>query len=344
MIKKIRNAIFLCSLFALYSCAETVKNDYVTISAEIPENSKFPMQISGDDGYYKIFDTKERTVIKDTLKVRKGMYYLMYEGMYNSIYLENGYDLTLSVEPPNKGIKDRFVFSGFGADENNFLSKEHDETFSQNFKILDLNLDEETYKGKLDSIVNSLQSRLGNAKGLSSDFVVSKQRDIEAFKEQQLEGYKKNHYINTVLAVGEKSPVFDNYRNHAGGTTSLADFKGKYVYIDLWATWCKPCKAEIPHLEKLSKEYKGKNIEFVSISTDYKKDWPKWEAMVKENHMEGIQLLADNDFKSDFVHAYRVDGIPRFIIIDPEGNIVNHNAPRPSYRDQLLPILETLDI
>ena len=344
MIKKIQNAIFLCSLITLCSCNETIKKDYVTISAKVAANSRFPMQIRRLDGYSKIFNTKGKTSIQDTLKIEKGMYYFMCEGVFSKIYLENGYNLTVNVEPGNKGVDNKFVFSGIGAEENNYLAKEQDETLAQNLKILDYNLDKGIFEKKLDSVANSLKTRIKNTKDLNSHFVVLKQKDIESFKEDQLDEYENNHYLNNVLAVGKKSPVFENYRNYAGGTTSLEDFKGKYVYIDLWATWCKPCKVEIPHLEKLSKEYKDKNIEFVSISADYKKDWSKWEAMVKDKHMEGIQLLADNDFKSDFVHAYRIDAIPRFIIIDPEGNIVNRDAPRPSYRDQLLPVLETLGI
>ncbi len=132
------------------------------------------------------------------------------------------------------------------------------------------------------------------------------------------------------LVKGNASPVFVNYENNAGGTTSLADLKGKYVYIDVWATWCGPCKAEIPHLQKVEKQYHDKNIEFVSISVDTKKNHDKWKKMVADKDLGGIQLLADKDFKSDFVQDYNINGIPRFILLDPAGNIVSSDAPRPS--------------
>ena len=131
------------------------------------------------------------------------------------------------------------------------------------------------------------------------------------------------------LVKGSPSPTFD-YENINGGKTSLESLKGKFVYIDVWATWCGPCIGEIPALKEVEKEYHGKNIEFVSISIDDKKDHEKWKKMVAEKELKGIQLFADNDWKSDFVKKYAIDGIPRFILIDTEGKIVNADAPRPS--------------
>lgn len=132
------------------------------------------------------------------------------------------------------------------------------------------------------------------------------------------------------LGRGKLSPKFVNYENNAGGTTSLDDLKGKYVYVDVWATWCGPCKQQIPFLKKIEKQYHNKNIEIVSISIDVKKDYNKWKEMIKKEKLGGIQLLADKDWKSQFVQDYGIRGIPRFILIDPNGNIVSSDAPRPS--------------
>ncbi|QAA81509.1 TlpA family protein disulfide reductase [Aequorivita sp. H23M31] len=131
------------------------------------------------------------------------------------------------------------------------------------------------------------------------------------------------------LIKGKASPTF-NYENHKGGKTSLADLKGKYVYIDVWATWCGPCLREIPALKEREKEYQSKNIEFVSISIDEPKDYDKWKNMVTEKSLAGVQLMADNNWNSEFVKDYGILGIPRFILLDPDGNIVSADAPRPS--------------
>ncbi len=145
------------------------------------------------------------------------------------------------------------------------------------------------------------------------------------------------------LSKGQPSPKFTAYENFKGGETSLDDLKGKYVYVDVWATWCGPCKREIPSLKKVEEEYHNKNIAFVSMSIDRKKDYDKWRTMVEEKELSGIQIYAPNDWKSDFVTNYGILGIPRFILIDPEGNIVNANAPRPS-SDELIDLFNKLEI
>lgn len=135
------------------------------------------------------------------------------------------------------------------------------------------------------------------------------------------------------LVKGMPSPLFKDYKNHKKGTTSLSDLKGKYLYIDIWATWCGPCIREIPYLKELEQQFDDKNIEFVSISIDKPIDHKTWVEMVKSEELGGIQLLADKDWNSKFIKDYAIEGIPRFILIDPKGNIINADAPRPSNPD-----------
>jgi len=162
---------------------------------------------------------------------------------------------------------------------------------------------------------------------------------VEDHKNDVTEKYKKL----IKLAKGQPSPKFNDYENFKGGTTSLDDLKGQYVYVDVWATWCGPCKREIPYLKEVEKSYHGKNIAFVSMSIDVKNDHGKWLNMVEEKELGGIQLFADSDWKSQFVTDYAIQGIPRFILIDPNGNIVDSNAPRPS-DSKLTDLFDELEI
>ncbi len=145
------------------------------------------------------------------------------------------------------------------------------------------------------------------------------------------------------VAAGQPSPKFIDYENNAGGTTSLDDLKGKYVYIDVWATWCGPCIGEIPSLKKVEKKYHDKNIHFLSLSIDKAKDHDKWKKMIVDKELGGIQLLADNAWESKFVQDYQINGIPHFILIDPEGKIVKYSAPRPS-SEKLIELFDKLEI
>lgn len=158
------------------------------------------------------------------------------------------------------------------------------------------------------------------------------------FKKELTEKYNKLKK----LTKGNPSPKF-NYENIKGGTTSLDDLKGKFVYIDVWATWCGPCMEELPFMIAIEKKYHGKNIAFVSISVDEKSDSEKWKKVVTQREMQGVQLHADNAFQSQFVQDYAIDGIPRFILIDPKGNIVSGDAPRPS-EEQLTKLFTELGI
>ncbi|WP_430933190.1 TlpA family protein disulfide reductase [Saccharicrinis sp. 156] len=145
------------------------------------------------------------------------------------------------------------------------------------------------------------------------------------------------------LNKGQRSPKFVDYENNAGGTLSLDDLKGKYIFIDVWATWCGPCVAELPYLKRLEKEYSGKNISFLSISMDDQKDHDKWTKMIADKGLGGIQVLADSAFKSQFIQDYEIRSIPRFILIDPEGLIVTQHAPRPS-SPEIIDLFNSLNI
>ncbi len=118
------------------------------------------------------------------------------------------------------------------------------------------------------------------------------------------------------------------YPDTNGKMTSLTDFKGKVVLVDVWATWCGPCKAEMPSLKALEEELRGQDIVFMGVSVDVEKDKQKWQDFVKSENLQGVQLFASG--WSDIAKFYEIKGIPRFMVFDKKGNIVSTDAPRPS--------------
>lgn len=128
------------------------------------------------------------------------------------------------------------------------------------------------------------------------------------------------------IAPGEPSADF-SFPDIDDNMYSLDDFKGQYLYIDVWATWCGPCIREIPHLKQLKKQFEGKNIEIIAISVDENKT--DWVNFVNNENLQGVQLFAGG-WNNEFIQHFMITGIPRFILLDREGNIINANAPRPS--------------
>ena len=105
--------------------------------------------------------------------------------------------------------------------------------------------------------------------------------------------------------------------------------QGKITYIDFWATWCGPCCAEIPYVEKLVEKYKNNpKIEFVSISLDNKLN--KWHEKLEKDKPQWCQYVIPDNFHSAFATEYNIRAIPRFMMFDAEGKIITINAERPS--------------
>ncbi|SMO83477.1 Thiol-disulfide isomerase or thioredoxin [Saccharicrinis carchari] len=123
------------------------------------------------------------------------------------------------------------------------------------------------------------------------------------------------------VALGSKAPHFA-YPTPDGDMVSPKDFEGKLLIIDFWASWCGPCRTEIPHLKEVYEKYRSKGVEMLSVSIDKKeKDWRK--ALGEEN-MAWAQVLAPNAGKQT-MKDYQFSGIPFIIILDKQGKIVAKN-------------------
>ncbi|MDR2008873.1 MAG: TlpA family protein disulfide reductase [Bacteroidales bacterium] len=144
--------------------------------------------------------------------------------------------------------------------------------------------------------------------------------------EERLAYLESIFFENTKLDPGNPSVDF-SFPDINGKVYRLSDFRGKYVYIDVWASWCGPCRAEFPHLKALKEKFKTKNLAVIGISVDEEKE--KWENMIRSQKLDGIQLYAGG-WNNPLCDFYEITGIPRFILIDMEGNIINANADRPS--------------
>ena len=119
-----------------------------------------------------------------------------------------------------------------------------------------------------------------------------------------------------------------SFPNIHGDTICLSEFKGKYVFVDLWSTGCNPCVAEINYAKRLEDRLKDLPLVWVSISLDTHVD--TWKKFVKQKDMDGEQLLCSRAYKHPLMQQMAVHGIPRFIILDPAGKVWDASSRRPS--------------
>ena len=187
----------------------------------------------------------------------------------------------------------------------------------------DFNAMTEKYTAAFESSLNKVTD---------AEFLVTTKERIKKTTDSWVE---RKTAVDNIPKEGEPAIDF-NYPDTDGNEFSLASFKGNLVYVDVWATWCGPCKAEIPSLQKLEVDYHAKDITFMSVSVDTDKE--AWEKMVAEKELGGVQLWADG--WSKITKDYAIFGIPRFMLFDANGNVISTDAPKPSSEN----IRELLDI
>jgi len=191
----------------------------------------------------------------------------------------------------------------------------------------------------LESLVSALHKELQFAE---DDF--SKSKIVESFiTSQQPSDSIGYHIFNLYNKFHDAEGKLANftYEDVNGELVSLRSLRGKYVYVDFWATWCTNCIKEFPYMKKLESEFEGKEIEFIGISVDKMEAKDRWKKMVAQKELENIQLFApfqghpdkdtlDDDFmKLLYVNAYYL-GIPHYALIDPNGKIIDAYFYRPS--------------
>lgn len=329
--KYIVSIIFLTLLIGCKE--ERVPKDYAVIHGKIsnlqPDNAL--RLYNPETSKSMILEVDENGNFRDTLHLEKPAYFnVVYNNVF-PLYLANDMDVEMNFDADK--MVESLTFSGRGAAENEFLRYKNRKTMEllgDDYQKY-LGLEQAEFDKKTSAYNEDLMKELDSKKDVYNPaFVTSEKESFKQFEDAMQAQHLEQLEINEKLGEGTPSPEFKDYLAYSGGTKSLSDFKGKYLYIDVWATWCVPCIAEMPHLIELEKEYANRNIQFLGISIDRKKDEAKWRKMIAEKGLGGAQLLADDEINSQFIQDYYIQGIPRFIILDPQGNIVDYDAPRPS--------------
>lgn len=132
------------------------------------------------------------------------------------------------------------------------------------------------------------------------------------------------HYLINSLSYGKPAPDFETTALNKD-SISLEDFSGRYIVMDVWATWCTPCKVESPNFERLAEQYTSTKLAFVALSID--DNWNSWRSQASDRSPKVLQLIADD--KNVFGKSFGIETIPRFMLIGPDGKIINIQMPYP---------------
>ena len=343
--KSIITILLIILLFG--ACSETPKN-YATVLGQISNPNKLnKITIINRAGFSREIKVNEDGTFSYTLKVEESIYRFFDGKEMGSVLHKNNNTISLSLD--TNAFDETLKFKGDGADKSNFIIT--NSLLQEKYLTDDVsNATENEFLETFDDLYVAYKALKEQYPLIDTAYFEVQDKEFESMKKVHTNYFEGKIEMRKLFAKGTPSPTFSNYENDNGSKSSLNDYRGKFVYIDVWATWCGPCKAEIPSLKKLESQYKTKNIEFISISVDDARRsgsmeiaHTAWKTMVKDKQLTGTQLFTGNGWKTDFIQDFKINAIPRFLLIDPKGDIINADAPRPSSK-RLIELLNELGV
>ena len=233
-------------------------------------------------------------------------------------------DDTVHITIDTKEFDETITYTG--SEESNFLAWKFLHVENVGYPNVKTILDTTELNQKLDSLTNPIYLKMVSL-DLNNNFIESETKEREQMRTYFLSQYTKNQKMIEMIG---KSAIDFTYPDMDSNMVSLSDFKGSYVYVDVWATWCGPCKYQIPFLVQLEEDYHDANIIFMSVSLDVENAKQTWKDMINDKNMGGVQLISTDGWNSQIMKDYAINGIPRFMLFDTEGNVISVDAPRPS--------------
>ncbi len=172
--------------------------------------------------------------------------------------------------------------------------------------------------------------------------------DLEVIHAYFTKNYSSNEIFNKCdglyndylkIKPGAMAPAL-NLPDINGEIVKLDNFKGKVVYIDFWGTWCGPCIEAIPHHRELQNKFEGQDVIFLNIAMEAgEREIDAWKKFLRENDFPGIHVVAEKQFRNEYIMPYRIKWAPTYILIDKEGKIASAKAPGPYDAEELIKAL-----
>ncbi len=181
------------------------------------------------------------------------------------------------------------------------------------------------FKGKIKDFL--LFIFLNHPEKMDANFENTLQTFVKNSRSKEYVNYLKEKYLNSPTLI--KSELFNENNQSESLTSIFQSYKGKLIYIDFWASWCMPCRKEIPASKKLFEEYKNRSVQMITISMDENR--VVWHKAIKTEELsQTANYLLNNNFESSLAKKFKIESIPRYMIIGKDGKVINADAPRPS--------------
>lgn len=162
---------------------------------------------------------------------------------------------------------------------------------------------------------------------------------LDASVQQSQTGKKFADRLATMAKTAVGQPAIDFTQNDVNGkAVSLADFKGKYVLVDFWASWCGPCRAENPNVVKAYNQYKDKGFTVLGVSLDDSGN--DWKEAIDKDNLAWTQVSDLKGWKNEAAQKYGVNAIPANYLLNPDGKIIGHNLRGKDLEDKLAEVMK----
>ena len=322
---KLRNLLTVALATLLFACTNT-NTKQVIISGTITNPKGDTVKIMMKDTSY-ITTLNEAAHFNISFNLESATYLSFFHGEESTaMFLKGGENVNLTID--TEFFDETIIYEGSA--ESSYLAKkyilgEEADIYGQLFTT-----EKEEFIVNLNKHIAKVEQELASVN--NEAFVASEKENNVKMIDYYIE---KIEAIANLPQIGEPAIDF-TYPDKEGNDFSLSTFKGSLVYVDVWATWCGPCKAEIPALKTLEHDYHNNKITFLSVSVDTDKE--AWINMLADKQLGGVQLWANG--WTEITKSYAINGIPRFLLFDADGNVISLDAPRPSSED----IRELLDV